>query len=249
MLATLVNAEVSVTASTTLTATAFGKLHVCSGTTADYTVGLPAVSGNAGKFIGFRMAPGLTKFVTLDANASELIDGATTRIMWANETAILYCDGSAWTKVAGRSIPLICGMYPTTSVTVLSATQTAVNLSGVIQDNSGGMAETASNRMRIKRPGTYRVNANCYYQAGSNTMNTIQCLVPKNGTATNVGSETIWQTIAAAEAFRVRYIDDVLGLVAGDTVSLTANQTGGTRSLYVNDPTWTYLKLSEVPSW
>jgi hypothetical protein len=107
------------------------------------------------------------------------------------------------------------------------------------------MAETANNRMRIKRPGTYRVNANCYYQAGASTSTTIQCLVQKNGGPTNVGSETV----AAAEAILVRYIYDALGLAANDLISLTAAQTGGTRSLYVNDATWTYLKLSEVPSW
>ena len=75
MLATLVNAEGAISGATTLISTALGKMHACSGTAADYTVGLPAVSVSAGKFIGFRMVPVLTKFVTLDGNASELIDG------------------------------------------------------------------------------------------------------------------------------------------------------------------------------
>ncbi len=44
------------TVSVTGTATAtISRLHVCSGTTADYTVTLPAVSGNSGKYIGFVM--------------------------------------------------------------------------------------------------------------------------------------------------------------------------------------------------
>lgn len=100
MLSQLLNSEVSVTGAVTLTSTAFGKLHVCTGTTIDYTVGLPAVSGNAGKFIGLRMSPALTKIVTIDPNGAETINGATTRKMAANETVILYCDGSAWVVLA-----------------------------------------------------------------------------------------------------------------------------------------------------
>ena len=66
---------VSVTTAANLT---IGKHHVCYGTTADYTVTLPAVSGNAGKLLSVEMSGTLTKLVTLDGNASETIDGATT---------------------------------------------------------------------------------------------------------------------------------------------------------------------------
>jgi hypothetical protein len=102
-LAKLHDAEISVTGAVTAT---IGRMHVCSGTSADYTVTLPAASGNTGKFIGFRMASGLTKLVTLDGNSAETIDGLTTRIMRFNESAILFCDGSNWFKVAGRSVPM-----------------------------------------------------------------------------------------------------------------------------------------------
>ena len=70
------------------TATALlGRLNVCSGTTVDYTVTLPAVAGNAGRYLGFRMAAGLTRLVTLDGNAAETIDTALTRTFLGPSTA------------------------------------------------------------------------------------------------------------------------------------------------------------------
>lgn len=157
MLSVLTAAEISVTGATTAT---FGRMHVCSGTTADYTLSLPAVSGNAGKFIGVRMASGLTRWVTLDANGSELIDGALTRKMWANETAILMCDGSAWTKVSGKSIPIRVNMARLTNAfTLVNAIWNGVLMNTVIDDNTSALAvpsgDTSGGRVRVLRPGSY----------------------------------------------------------------------------------------------
>ena len=102
----LVETPVSITTTATLTSTAFGKLHVISGTTADYTVTLPAVSGNTNKIISFRIAHDATRFFTIKAAGSELIDGLNERVMWQDECATLLCDGSRWIKIAGKSRPL-----------------------------------------------------------------------------------------------------------------------------------------------
>jgi len=153
MLSTLTASEISITGATTAT---ISRMHVCSGTSADYTVTLPAVSGNTGKFIGFRMASGLTKLVTLDGNGSETIDGATTRVMWANEAAILYCDGSTWTKVAGKSIPMLCELSGGLVSTGVS-TWVGAPLGTSVIDNTGLMANTANNRITCVRANNYIV--------------------------------------------------------------------------------------------
>lgn len=77
LLSTLVNTEVSITAATTAT---ISKMHVCSGTSANYTLGLPSPSGNTGKLLGVRMSPNLTKLVTLDAGAGVTIGGKSTTL-------------------------------------------------------------------------------------------------------------------------------------------------------------------------
>lgn len=149
------SADVSVTGATTAT---IGKWHICTGTSADYTVTLPAASGNAGKIIGLRMSSALTKLVTLDGNGSELIDGATTRVMWANEVAILFCDGTGWTKIGGKSIPMQAMMLRTSSQTLTSGGAFDKVLFGTIEVDIGGMANTANSRFDCKRAGTY----NCF---------------------------------------------------------------------------------------
>ena len=118
MFSVLSSAEIAVTTTATLT---LNRMHVCSGTTADYAVTLPAVSGNAGKFIGIRIAPGCTRWITLTGNAAETIDGSNTRRMWAQESAILFCDGSTWSKMGGRSRPLHCILRRTTGTLSVAA--------------------------------------------------------------------------------------------------------------------------------
>lgn len=77
LLSTLVNTEVSITAATTAT---ISKMHICSGTSANYTVSLPSPSGNTRKMVGFRMSPDLTKLVTIDAGAGVTINGKSTTL-------------------------------------------------------------------------------------------------------------------------------------------------------------------------
>ena len=157
MLSVLTAAEIAVTTTATLT---FGRMHVCSGTSADYTVTLPAVSGNAGKFLGVRIAAACTRWITVDGNSSELIDGALTRMMWANETAILFCDGSAWTKVSGKTIPIKAAMTRAGVFSMPSGTWTAIPADTTLYDNTSGLATPAANtgtgRIAVLRPGEYQ---------------------------------------------------------------------------------------------
>src|SRR5262245_19801165 len=85
-------------------------MNRCSGTSADYTVTLPPAASCPYEILGLQMAPiaSLSKLVTIDANGSEKIDDQLTRVMWANEVAILLSDGANWTKCGGKpSIPMM----------------------------------------------------------------------------------------------------------------------------------------------
>lgn len=148
------NGENSITGTATAV---IGRLNVCSGTSANYTVALPPVSGNAGKYIGFRMAAGLTKLVTLDGDGTETIDGSTTRVMWAGETALLYCDGSTWTKMAGKSVPMSCSMSRTTTKTISASTESLVEMNAIANEAPAGLGNATSGRITVARPGNYSV--------------------------------------------------------------------------------------------
>ena len=179
LLSELLSAEVSVTGAVTLT---LGKMHLISdsGTPADYTVTLPAASGNAGKFVGIRIAKDATKLFTVDGNGSEEIDGQTTRVMWAKETAILMCDGTGWTKIAGKSIPMMCRLeYQGTEITygTLQQLQFDTEIFDV-----GDLGDTANDRIVARRAGKMRVFAQCRWYSG--TANRSYILLRLGGTAT-----------------------------------------------------------------
>ena len=130
----IVNTEVAISGTTTLTSTAFGKNHIITGG-ADYTVTLPAASGNSGKIIGFRVTG--SALFTIKASGSELIDGENERVMWKDESAVLLCDGSGWTKVAGKSIPFVINGEKTSSQSAGGNVNTKLIYETVTEPKSG----------------------------------------------------------------------------------------------------------------
>ena len=81
----------------------FGKLIDCDASGSDFTITLPAAA-TAGD--GFPVAienTGSSGTVTIDGNASETIDGATTVALGAQyDSILLRCDGSNWHIVADK---------------------------------------------------------------------------------------------------------------------------------------------------
>jgi len=75
-----------------------------SGASSDSTLTLPAVSGLVGFKVTFVNLDGPTYGVTVDANGSETIDGATTRKTFGTEPITLFCDGSAWYTISGSYV-------------------------------------------------------------------------------------------------------------------------------------------------
>ena len=71
-----------------------------SGLSADATLTLPAVSGRAGFMLTILCADS-TYGVTVDGNASETIDGVTSRKTCGPNPVTIYCDGSAWYTIHG----------------------------------------------------------------------------------------------------------------------------------------------------
>jgi hypothetical protein len=85
------------TATTTDSPTDADDVVLCNAASAGFTVNLPAASGRTGKVFTFKKTDSTTNVVTLDGNASETIDGATTRTLTLQYEAVnLVCDGSNW---------------------------------------------------------------------------------------------------------------------------------------------------------
>lgn len=247
----LLGVEVQVSAATTLVAAAFGRMHVCSGTTASYDVTLPAASGNVGRLLGFRMSPDLTEIVTLRGAGSDLIDGLAARPMWAEETALLYCTGTGWVKLAGRSVPMMCQMYPTEAVTLADSVITKIPLAGVVRDTTGKMADPTTNkRVNVIRGGTYFMQGLVYFQAGAQASYNTQARLHVNGTVAPLGTGGFLLDVPAARSFLSSVTAEV-AVAAGDYVELygyQSNGLGGSRQNYFGNVNHC-LSLSEKITW
>ncbi len=252
-LSVLVNSEVSVTGAVTLT---ISKQHVISGTSADYTVTLPAASGNTGKFIGIRISTDATKLFTVDGNGTESIDGAQSKVMWAGEAATLYCDGSNWQKIAGKSIPMIGSMWQTGAQSISNATPVLCLLDTIDVDNTGMMCNTSTHKLTIKRTGKYIANGSVFY-GPLNVGNT------RNSTFIDIGDggSPLSGTVMASNNAFIPFatgvysspaVCKVINLTSGDVVQLNAYQVtsgGGSQPLNPEGVYAIYLTLTEVPLW
>jgi hypothetical protein len=233
---------VSVTGTVTAT---INKLHVCSGTTSNYTVNLPAASGNAGQFLAFIMDAALTKFVTLDGNASEKIDNALSRIMWAGETAILYCDGSNWFKIAGRSLSMACTISQTGGNQSISAsTVTLVSIDTIILDNTGAMADVGSSKILSKRPSYYLISSGLSFanlsQISTRTLQQVQITTVAAYNTETYGPIGGYPTLQGCKVASMSAID--YSQLFGYQQTAVAQNTDGVSGV-------TYLSMMEIPQW
>lgn len=240
---------VSVTGATTAT---IGRWHYCTGTTADYTLTLPAASGNTGKMIGVIMAPlaSLSKLVTLDGNGSEAINGSTTRVMWAGESALLYCDGSNWFKIGGTSVAMACRGLRNTVIGGITGSYANVKipLNNVVFDPTGVMVNTTNGRIDIKRPGTYAFGATIVFD-NLDAAVSVQVRIHKNGdTANAVAAASL--SYGSNGWYPQPYAGFLDQSVAGDYYELYAlhSDADNAADLYVlQDLNWLYAQ--EVPQW
>lgn len=238
--------EVSVTGTITLDASAFGRMHVISGTSADYSITLPAVSGNADKFVGFRVAPvaSASKIYSLDGNSTETIDEALTLPLWANESVFLLCNGSAWVQVAGKSIPHQCRLTLTSNQSIANNTVTAVNFTTEGFDNAG-LHDTATNteRITIRRTGRYMIGGSARWT--SNASGSRFCAINLNGGA---GTADLVRDRKLPSTESEVSLTTLVSLTAGDFIQLNVYQdSGGALNAIAGE--FTSLWASEQPVW
>lgn len=239
MLSVLTAAEIAITnANTTLT---IGRMHAITATSGATTNALPAASGNTDKFIGIRIVQTSTKLVTIDGNSSETIDGALTRIMHHGETAILHCDGTTWTKVAGKSIAMTCEMTRAAAQAVVTATETDVLLDTTNYDNTGLMADITNHRINILRPSYYRVTGFLRYDAVSGASIITQSIIQVNGSSV----VNYIESLASGDYFAGNPSRD-FSLVATDNLILHTFHTAGSNQTFNSQ---NYLSVIEACQW
>jgi hypothetical protein len=112
---------VSASKTTTYTATGTDRVIPCSASGGAWTLTLPAAASHAGRMYTFIKTDSTFNAVTLDGNASETIDGATTKKLCTQyDTRTIVSDGSNWFTVA-RNYPKQATAYTLTIGATTSA--------------------------------------------------------------------------------------------------------------------------------
>lgn len=219
----------------TLSGSVHGKVFLCIGTTADYTVSLAAVSARAGDLVAFVMGSttALTKFVTIDAGSGKTIDDSQSRVMWSNEVAVLQWNGTAWNKIAGKSLATSCLLSKAANQTITTATVTLITL-GTTDYDSGGMADLANNRILIRRTSEYLVKYQTVY--ATNSLTGTARLHKNTANLENAETSNGQRTAQACTGIR---------LTAGDNIDLRAYHTEGAN----RDCASSLLVAMEIVQW
>jgi hypothetical protein len=155
--------------------------------------------------------------VTIDADGSETIDGATTIVLYMRyDGLVIQTEGANWFIVEDARRPHVAKMTCATGTSINDVTDTQINFDAVDYDNAG-IADASTNQFTIKRTGRYIVSGMGQH-GGSPTVHIWSIFINGTGTARTV------QTDATAGFSACFPVNDVIALTAGDTVRLYGYQ-------------------------
>ena len=153
-------------------------INFCEDSGYDYVVTLPPVSTSTNKCLLIKIASDCTKLVTVRGSSlggrppqpdfesiDDYVDG---HIMWARESALLYCDGIEWKKIAGYSRPMIAVKSLHSSQTFNKLTETTIALDiPMWVDYPDAMMPSGQSKIVIQRMSNYKINYSIMYASNS----------------------------------------------------------------------------------
>jgi hypothetical protein len=236
---------VAITTTTTLTTSAFGKLHLISGTSS-YTVTLPTPVGNTGAIIALSVDAyaNATKLYTI-ASPSGNVGRATSLIMWASEQLILRSDGTNWVVISSRQIPFVGTLNRNTNLS-LTGTYAEVPLNAAASNDPTGLNlayDSVNFRFVAPRTASWILTPYSYQtQGGSPTTN--HAAVGDSGNSPLVGT-----LMASSLTAGVISAPQTIRLTAGSQGRLIA-RADGTSAAVAGATLPARLDYQEiVPSW
>jgi hypothetical protein len=148
----------AITSATTLNQT--HNIVLASAASSNYTITLPAAASNTGKTYYIKKTDNTVYTITIDGNASETIDGATTLVLYVQYDAVrIVCDGSNWHVISDEIRPHSCRLVRTTAQTISNNTYTHIDFNSEDYD-IGNIGDPVTNyRIDIRRSGVYQVTA------------------------------------------------------------------------------------------
>jgi hypothetical protein len=224
---------------------AYDTLTVVKATTGPHTATLPAPAllGGNPQFVAIKIDPTSTQLVTLAPHATETIDGASGRVMWAGECALLYTDGTNWFKRSGLSLPMVGQVTQNGAQSLTSGVTTKLLLDTSVTDNTGLMVDTANNRLKVLRSASYLLGGNIAFNM------TTQCRYDASIRTGGGITPRFYGFSSGGANFPNPGGFSVVTLSAGDDLTLFGAQfSGGSGALLINAGN-NLLLAQEIVSW
>jgi hypothetical protein len=227
---------ISVTGATTATP---GGLHLCSGTTADYTLTLPSASSYKGRLIGVLMDSGLTKLVT--------VNGVP---LWSGEGGFMYSDGANWIWLHKLRKPMQATMYLSANQgSIATGSLTAILLDTANLDNSGLMADATNKRVNILRTSNYFCSGVVRWSNLTTTAPRLVTAIQNSAASISVAAEGY----GVSGSFTGTPVPVTIPLTAGDWLKLFGFQNSGVDQAVFGSANFgqgqCFMSVLEQPTW
>ena len=185
------------------------------------TITLPAAASSSGMILTVKKTDSSKNGVTIDGNASETIDGATTQVLYAQyESMTIVCDGTGWQIVAWDIPPTFCSVLHDANQTISTATPTILAFNTETYDNHDIHSSGANTKITVQRPGLWQYHANVEWDGAAAGKRTLEILL--NGTAIEYDTSDAPGSNIFSQAFRGHKV-----LAVGDYLEVRVTQDSG----------------------
>jgi hypothetical protein len=185
-----------------------------------WTLTLYAASGNGGRRLRIKKTTSDSNLLTIDGNASETLDGATTLTLAVQyEEITIQCDGTNWI-VLDRYVPTIAADgYLGSAQTISNNTVTKIEIDSTGEgDTYSALDLTTDYDFTAPADGWYSVMGQIHW--ASNSTGTRLTMIYKNG-------GELFRTNYSVAADGISATSKVIKLSKGDTLDLRGYQSSG----------------------
>ncbi|MET3995052.1 hypothetical protein ABID65_006718 [Bradyrhizobium sp. S3.9.2] len=241
-----VSTVVNLTAASTLTSAAFGKLHFITGAAA-FTTTLPTPVGNAGKLIGFVVgnAASATKTFTLTTPAGAIGRSGASIVMWTNESVLLRSNGADWQVLQAKQLPFTGLLSRSTDQASAAQPGARINLTTSVDPSGLNLCFDSVNQAFIApRAGTFLINGYIYLTQGSGATYAQMWIASlSNGILSGVFSFTGFVTAGTIYGSTQQIV------TLGQNLTLGAQANGPTPVIAASQVPARFEYAESVPSW
>lgn len=236
------NLETITTQSANYTALTSDQIIAMDATSSALTLTLYAASGNSGRILKVKHIGTAYNAVTIDANASEEIDGETTQLLLApNDEMTIICDGTGWLILNEKLEPIKARAFRSGSgQTIANGTETRIDFNGETYDDFSVWDAATNYRFQPTRAGKFLVQTSVAYPS-PNDGTRLTTVIRKNGTIVNRVN-----TVSAGAIDTGTICFGLIELSTSDYIDVAVSQNSGGSEDISDGTNDTFIEVTEI---